>query len=84
MPADPPMLAKQLSKEELLDEARDWTLAHEEMRLARQLQSATKGQEFTGTQVMELQALDPLWSSEICGAASSSSSCNCTDEEAQN
>ena len=55
LPTDPPLSVQGMEEEELADDSRDWTLAHEEMRLAQRLTSAQKNNKLTSSQEEQLQ-----------------------------
>ena len=58
LPSDPPLALQTLEPQLLQEEARDWTLAHEEMRLAQRLQQARHNGDFTDAQVEQFHSFD--------------------------
>ena len=65
LPTDPPLSVQGMEQEELADNSRDWTLAHEEMRLHQRLDSAKKLQKLTSSQKEQLQQVIPVGSKDM-------------------
>ena len=65
LPTDPPLSVQGMEQEELADDSRDWTLAHEEMRLAQRLASARRFNKLTSLQEDQLQQVIPVGSKDM-------------------
>ncbi len=59
-PVDPPLSVQAMLPETLSDESRDWSLAHEEMRLAQQLASLRQKRDLAEAQQEQLILCDPV------------------------